>query len=109
MELEYNELMHFDPDLLPQSAIASGHQGLWDYGIEMAGKAKKYPKQTPTLEAGMYGFKGGEELLTVKGYLYAHGKYQLVLVSNLGQFSCMVLKDTSSDQWLTGCIVVFLP
>ena len=55
---------------------------LWDYGIEVAGKLKKYGKQTPTLEVGMYGFKGGEELLGVKSYLYGHGKYQLVPVSN---------------------------
>ena len=50
--------------------------------IEVAGKSKKYGKQTPTLEVGMYGFKGGEELLGVKNYLYGHGKYQLVPVSN---------------------------
>ena len=28
-----------------------------DYGIEVAGKLKKYGKQTPTLEAGMYGLQ----------------------------------------------------
>ena len=68
--------------LLPATSVASGHQGLWEYGIEVAGKSKKYGKQTPNLEAGMYGFKGGEELLGVKSYLYGHGKYQLVPVSN---------------------------
>ena len=60
--------------------MAAGHQGLWDYGIEVTGKSKKYGKQTPTLEVGIYGFKGGEELLGVKGYLYRHGNYQLVPV-----------------------------
>ena len=58
MELEYDEPMYFDPDL-PATSVAAGHQGLWDYGIEVAGKSKKYGKQTPTLEAGMHGFKGG--------------------------------------------------
>ena len=82
MELVYDEPMHFDPDLLPATSVAASHQGLWDYGIEVAGKSKKYGKQTPTLEVVLYGFKGGEELLGVKSYLYRHGKYQLVLVSN---------------------------
>ena len=82
MEPEYDEPMHFDPDLLPAASVAASHQGLWDYGIEVAGMSKKYAKQTPTLEAGMYGFKGGEELLSVKSYLYRYSKYQLVLVSN---------------------------
>ena len=50
--------------------------------MEVAANAKKYQKkQTPTLEAGMYGFTVGEELLSVKGYLYAHGAYQLVAVT----------------------------
>ena len=48
MEAEYNKPMHFDPDL-PAVAGTTGHQGFWDYGIEVAGKAKKYSKQTPTL------------------------------------------------------------
>ena len=78
----YSILFYFDPDLLPATSLAAGHQGLWDYSIEVAGKSKKYGKQTPTLEPRMYGFKGGEELLSVKNYLYGHGKYQLVLVSN---------------------------
>ena len=60
---EYDEPMYFDPDLLPATSVAAGHQGLWDCGIEVAGKPKKYGKQTPTLEVGMYGFKGGKELL----------------------------------------------
>ena len=80
-EPEYDEPMYFDPDLLPATSVAAGHQGLWDYGIEVAGKSKKFGKLTPTLEVGMYGFKGGEELLCVKSYLYGHGKYQLVPVS----------------------------
>ena len=82
MEPEYAEPMHFDPDLLPATSVAASCQGLWDYGIEVAGTSKKYAKQTPILEAGMYGFKGGEELLGVKSYLYGHRKYQLVPVSN---------------------------
>ena len=82
MEPEYDQPMHFDPDLLPARSVTAGCQGLWDYGIEVAGKSKKYAKQTPMLEAGMYGSKGGEELLGMKSYLYSHGKYQLILVSN---------------------------
>ena len=81
MEVEYDEPMHFDPDFLPATSVAASCQGLWDYGIKVAGAPKKYTKQTPTLEAGMYGFQGGEELLGVKGYLYGHGKYQLVPVN----------------------------
>ena len=91
MEPEYDEPMYFDPDLLPATSVAAGHQGLWDYGIEVAGKSKKCGKQTPTLEVGMYGFKGEEELLGVKGYLYRHGNYQLVPVS-------------SWQEWQPGCI-----
>ena len=83
MEPQYDEPMHFDPDLLSATCVAASHQGLWDYGIEVAGASKKYAKQTPMLEAGMYGFKGGEELLGVKSYLYRHSKYQLIPVSDL--------------------------
>ena len=79
-----------------QHLLTAGHQGLWDYSIEVAGKSKKYGKQTPTLEAGMYGFKGGEELLGVKGYFYRHGNYQLVPVS-------------SWQEWQPECILVMLP
>ena len=88
MEAEYDIPMEFDPGLLPESSAAVSldiQHGLWDYGMEDAGNSKKYQKkQTPTLEAGMYGFTGGEELLAVKGYLYAHGAYQLIAVRNLG-------------------------
>ena len=86
MEPLYDEPMHFDPDLLPATSVAVGHQGLWDYGIKVAWAPKKYAKQTPTLEAGMYGFKGEEELLGVRSYLYGHGKYQLIPVSNFGRY-----------------------
>ena len=71
--------------------------------MEVAGNPKKYQKkQTPTLEAGMYGFTGGEELLAVKGYLYAHGAYQLVAVRNL-EYSWV-----SDDQFTPGSIALFL-
>ena len=97
MEPEYDEPMYFDPDLLPATSVAAGRQGLWDYGIEVAVKSKKYGKQTPTLEAGMYGFKGGEELLGVKGYLYRHGNYQLVPVIG-----------GNGDQSASGHVALFL-
>ena len=80
MEPEYDEPVQFDSDLLLATSVAASHQGLWDYGIDIEGMSKKYAKQTPTLEAGMYGFKGREELLGMKSYLYGHGKYQLVPV-----------------------------
>ena len=86
MEAEYNVPMEFDPGLLPKLSAAVGpdiQHGLQDYGVEAAGDPKKYQKkQTPTLEAGMYGFARDEELIAVKGYLYAHGTYQLFMVSN---------------------------
>ena len=37
MEAEYDEPMHFDPDLLPATSVAASCQGLWNYGIEVAG------------------------------------------------------------------------
>ena len=87
MEPKYDIPMDFDPALLPELTAAvcpDVQHGLWDYGVEVAGNPKKYQKkQTPTLEAGMYGFARGEELIAVKGYLYAHGTYQLLAVSNL--------------------------
>ena len=79
--------------------MAASHQSLWGYGIEVAGTSKKYVKQTPTLEAGMYGFKGGEELLGVKSYLY--GAWQISAGTSeyfLVQYFCMVLKEVLSDQ-----------
>ena len=83
MEAKYDEPMHFDPDLLPTTSRATGDElqcGLWDYGVAVVGKPKRsMGKQTPTLEAAQYGFRGGEELLSVKQYLYSHGKYQLVV------------------------------
>ena len=57
--------------------------------LRVAGKSKKCGKQTPTLEVGMYGFKGREELLGMKGYLYRHGNYQLVPVSSKSMWVVM--------------------
>ena len=83
MEAKYDKPMHFNPDLLPTSSRATGDDlkhGFWDYGV--AGKVKKGKgKQNPTLEAAQYGFRGGEELILVKQYLYSHRKNQLVAVS----------------------------
>ena len=102
--------MHFDPALLPESSAAVGpdiQHGLWDYGVEVAGDPKRYhKKQTPTLEAGMYGFTRGEELLAVKGYLYAHSAYQLVVVRC--HFGAIVLKERQHDWPLAGHIAVIL-
>ena len=108
MEAEYDVLMHFDPALLPESSAAVGpdiQHGLWDYSVEVAGDPKKYHnKQTPTLETGMYGFTRGKELFAVKGYLYAHSAYQLVVVRC--HFVAMVLKERQRNWPLAGCIAV---
>ena len=110
MEAEYDVPMHFNPALLPESSAAVGpdiQHGLWDYGMEVAGAPKKYhKKQTPTLEAGMYGFTGGEELFAVKGYLYAHSAYQLVVVRC--HFVAMVLKERQCNWPLAGHVAVIL-
>ena len=85
MEAKYDEPMHFIPDMLPATSRTTGDRlqhGLWDYSVAVVGRPKKNAgKQTPTLEAAQYGFRGGEELLSVKQYLYSHRKYQLVVVS----------------------------
>ena len=51
MEAEYDVPMHFNPALFPGSSAAVGpdiQHGLWDYGVEVAGDRKRYPKnQTP--------------------------------------------------------------
>ena len=107
MEAGYDVPMHFDPALLPESFAAVGpdiQHGLWDYGVEVAGDPKRYhKKQTPTLEAG---FTGGEELLAVKGYLYAHSAYQLVAVRC--HFGAIILKERQHNWPLAGCIAVIL-
>ena len=84
MEPEYDKPMHFDPDLIPATARGIDLQtGLWDYGVVVHGAGKKSKgKYTPTLEAATFRFREGEELIAVKDYLYWHGKYQLVSVSN---------------------------
>ena len=106
MEAEYDIPMEFDPGLLPELSQAVGpdiQHRLWDYGVEVAGNPKKYQKkQTPTLEAGIYGLTGGEELLAVEGYLYAHGAYQLAAVRNL-EYSWV-----SGDQFTPGHVALFL-
>ena len=110
MEAEYDVPMHFNPALLPESSAAVGpdiQHGLWDYGVEVAGDPKRYhKKQTPTLEAGMYGFTGGEELLAVKGYLYAHSAYQLVAVRC--HFGAVILKERQHNWPLADHIAVIL-
>ena len=52
MEPEYDEPMYFDPDLLPATSVAAGHQGLWDYGIEVAGKSKEVWKADSYIRSG---------------------------------------------------------
>ena len=75
--------------------------------MEVAGDPKRYhKKKTPTLEGGMYGFARGEELLAVKGYLFAHSAYQLVVVRC--HFGAIVLKERQHDWPLAGHIAVIL-
>ena len=52
MESEYDRPMYFDPGLLPATSVAAGHQGLWDYGIEVAGKSKKCGKADSYIRGG---------------------------------------------------------
>ena len=52
MEPEYDEPMYFDPDLLPAPSVAAGCQGLWDYGIEVAGKSKEVWKADSYIRSG---------------------------------------------------------
>ena len=110
MEAEYDVPMNFNPALLPESSAAVGpdiQHGLWDYSVEVAGDPKRYrKKQTPTLEAGMYRFTGGKELLAVKGYLYTHGAYQCVAVRC--HFGAIILKRRQCDWPLAGHIAVIL-
>ena len=70
------------------------------------GKRELLRKISPTLEAGMYGITGGKELLAVKGYLYAHGAYQLVAVRC--HFGAIILKERQHNWPLAGCIAVIL-
>ena len=83
MEDQYDQPMLFEPDLIPDPAVAGEGVGAWGQGVAMYGAAKghKRPRSTPTLLASMLGFECEEEMEDTKWYLLAHGGYQLEQVS----------------------------
>ena len=83
MEDLYDRPMVFDPELIPDPAVAGQNVGAWGQGVAMYGAARGYkrPHTTPTLMASMYGFECEEEMEDTKQYLLSHGSYQLEQVS----------------------------
>ena len=79
MEDQYDRPMLFEPDLIPDPAVAGESVGAWGQGVAMYGAARGYqhPHTTPTLLASMLGFECEEEMEDMKQYLLAHGGYQL--------------------------------
>ena len=79
MEDQYDHPMVFDPELIPDPAVAGQNIGAWGQGVAMYGAARGYrqPRTTPTLMASMYGFKCEEEMDDTKQYLLSHGGFQL--------------------------------
>ena len=59
MEDQYNRPMVFDPELIPDPAVAGQNIGAWGQGVTMYGAAKgyKHPCTMPTLMSSMYGFE----------------------------------------------------
>ena len=83
MEDQFDRPMVFEPDLIPDPAVAGESVGAWGQGVAMYGAAKghKHPRTMPTLLASMLGFECEEEMDDTKRYLLAHGGYQLEQVS----------------------------
>ena len=83
MEDLYDCPMEFDPELIPDLAVAGQNVGAWGQGVAMYGAARGYkqPRTMPTLMASMYGFECEEEMEDTKQYLLSHGGYQLEQVS----------------------------
>ena len=83
MEDQYDHPMLFEPDLIPDPAVAGENIGAWGQGVAVYGAARGYkrPRSTPTLLASMLGFECEEEMADTKQYLLAHGSYQLEQVS----------------------------
>ena len=83
MEDLYDRPMEFNPELIPDPAVAGQNVGAWDQGVAVYGAARGYrrPHTMPTLMASMYGFGCEEEMEDTKRYLLSHGGYQLEQVS----------------------------
>ena len=79
VEDQYDCPMVFDPELIPDPAVAGQNIGAWGQGVTVYGAAKgyKHPCTTPTLTSSMYGFECEEEMNETKQYLLNHGSYQL--------------------------------
>ena len=83
MEDEYDRPMLFEPELIPDPAVAGESVGAWGQGVDVVGATKGYKRARtmPTLLASMLGFECEEEMEETKRYLLAHGGYQLEQVS----------------------------
>ena len=83
MEDQYDHPMLFEPDLIPDPAVAGESVSAWGQGVAVYGAARGYkrPRTMPTLLASMLGFECEEEMADTKQYLLAHGGYQLEQVS----------------------------
>ena len=83
MEDQYDRPMLFEPDLIPDPAVAGESVSAWGQGVAVYGAARgyKHPRTMPTLLASMLGFECEEEMADTKQYLLAHGGYQLEQVS----------------------------
>ena len=83
MEDEYDRPMLFEPDLVPDPAVAGENVSAWGQGVDIFGATRgyKHPRTMPTLLASMLGFECEEEMEDMKWYLLAHGGYQLEQVS----------------------------
>ena len=83
MEDQYDQPMLFEPDLIPDPAVAGESVGTWGQCVAVYGAARghKHSCTMPTLLASMLGFECEEEMEDTKRYLLAHGGYQLEQVS----------------------------
>ena len=95
MEDEFDRPMLFEPDLVPDPAVAGESIGAWGQGVDVVGAARGYKRSrtTPTLLASMLGFECEEEMEDTKRYLLAHGGYQLEQVG---------YRPTVSSMYVTG-------
>ena len=79
MEDWFDRPMVFDPDLIPDPAVAGQNVGCWGQGVAVYGAARGYKRSRtmPTLLASMFGFDCEEEMQDTKQYLLSHGGFQL--------------------------------
>ena len=79
LEDQYDLPMRFDPDLIPDLAVAGQNVGAWGQGVAMYGATRGYRQShtMPTLLASMFGFECEEEMEETKQYLLSHSSFQL--------------------------------